>query len=140
MKKRQEDHVLNEGEQIQELENKIREELEKLGLIEVSFDYRRFSQDLPPRFLYRLKEGYKNPKTCALATRLRTRFLRNFSNNVYDIVYGEDIRTIDGKMVVVYTETFQMTPEKIKETYPFKKRLLNFFLHELENYVSQASR
>lgn len=134
MKKRKEDHVLNEGEQVQELEDRIRTELRKLNIVEVSFDYGRFNDKDPPRFFYRLKDGFKNPKTCPLAVRLRTRICRNFSNIFYDIASGEDIKTIDRNMVVVYTETLLMTPERVRETYQFKKTLLTFFLNELINY------
>lgn len=134
MKKRKQDHVSNQGEQIQELEDRIRKELEKLGLIEVSFDYGEFNQSYPPRFSYRLKKGHKNTKTCPLALRLRNRICKNFSSNVYDIVPLEDIKTIDGRMIVFYTETLLMTPERIRDNYQFRKRLLGFFLNELKNY------
>lgn len=134
MKKRTEDHISNEGEQIQELEDKIRKELERLNIIEVSFDYEEFNPKNYPRFSYRLKKGFKNPKKCALAERLRTRILRNFSSYIFNIISGEDVKTINGRMSVVYTETFMMTPEKIREPYKFKKSLLNYFFNELISY------
>ena len=134
MKKRQEDHISNEGEQIQELEDKIRKELERLGMIEVSFNYEEFNDKNYPRFSYRLKKGFKNPKKCPLAERLKTRILRNFSNYIFDIISGEDIKTINERMIVFYTETLMMTPEKIREAYKFKKSLLTYFFSELMNY------
>ncbi|MBS3076047.1 hypothetical protein J4429_06370 [Candidatus Pacearchaeota archaeon] len=134
MQKRKENHVPNAGKQMQELEDKIKKELEKSGAIEISFEYGKFNEREPPRFSYRLRKGYKNPLTCPLATKIRNRLCRNFSSNVYDISPGEDIRTIDGNMVVVYTETLLMTPEKVRETYQFKKKILSSFLNELINY------
>ena len=134
MKKRQQEHVSNEGEQIQELEDKIRKELERLNIIEVSFDYEEFNYKNYPRFSYRLKKGFKNPKNCPLANRLKTRILRNFSSYIFDIISGEDVKTINERMIVFYTETLMMTPEKIREIYKFKKSLLTYFFSELISY------
>lgn len=134
MQKRKEDHISNEGEQMQELENKIRRELERLDIIEVSFEYGKLNDKIPPRFSYRLREGYKNPRTCPLANRIRNIICRNFSANIYCIDPGEDVKTIDGNMVVVYTEILSMTPDKVRDTYQFKKSLLTTFLNEMIKY------